>query len=115
MTKWWMVRAGDQNDLISIWEKKGIASIGWSKLGNPKQYQTKQEMNARADVIFAENKPFTRRSWVSQIWRFSREIKKGDRIITYLKESREYRVGTVTAPHFLMKQLEIKCIQITLR
>ncbi|MDM5322035.1 restriction endonuclease [Bacillus altitudinis] len=100
MTKWWMIRAGDQNDLIPMWEEKGLASIGWPKLGNPKQYQTKQEMNARADVIFAESKPFTRRSWVSQVWRFSREIQKGDRIITYIKESREYRVGTVTAPHF---------------
>lgn len=57
MTKWWMIRAGDQNDLIPMWEEKGLASIGWPKLGNPKQYQTKQEMNARADVIFAESKP----------------------------------------------------------
>ena len=29
MAKWWMVRAGDDNELIPIWKKKDVASIGW--------------------------------------------------------------------------------------
>lgn len=100
MTKWWMIRAGDHNELILVWEDKGIASIGWPQLGNPKQYKTKEEMTARANMVFAESKPNSRNSWVSQVWRFSREINKGDRIITYYKEKREYMVGTVLEPHF---------------
>lgn len=100
MTKWWMIRAGDHNELIPVWKDKGIASIGWPKLGNPKQYRTKDEMLAIANTVFAESKPNSRSSWVSQVWRFNREIKKGDRVITYYKEKREYMVGTVLEPHF---------------
>jgi restriction system protein len=100
MTKWWMIRAGDHNELIPVWKDKGIASIGWPKLGNPKQYRSKDEMTAKANIVFAESKPNSRSSWVSQVWRFSREIKKGDRVITYYKEKREYMVGTVLEPHF---------------
>lgn len=100
MTKWWMIRAGDHNELIPVWEDKGIASIGWPKLGNPKQYRTKDEMIAKANTVFAESKPNSRSSWVSQVWRFSREIKKGDRVITYFREKREYMVGTVLESHF---------------
>lgn len=100
MTKWWMIRAGDHNELIPVWKDKLIASIGWPKLGNPKQYKTKDEMIAKANAVFAESKPNSRSSWVSQVWRFSREIKKGDRLITYHREKREYMVGTVLEQHF---------------
>lgn len=44
MTKWWMIRAGDNNELIPVWKEKGIASIGWPKLGNPKHYLSKEDM-----------------------------------------------------------------------
>ncbi|MEN1966615.1 restriction endonuclease [Lentibacillus sp. N15] len=100
MTKWWMIRAGDNNELIPVWKEKGIASIGWPKLGDPKQYRSKEEMVAKADNVFAGSKPKSRNSWVNQVWRFSREINKGDRVITYFKETRIYMVGTVTEEHF---------------
>jgi restriction system protein len=100
MKRWWMIRAGDDNELIPVWKEEGIASIGWPKLGNPKHYRTKDEMTAKANTVFAESKPNTRRSWVNQVWRFSREVKKGDRVITYNKEKRDYMVGTVLEPHF---------------
>jgi restriction system protein len=29
MAKWWMIRAGDSNELIPMWKENGIASIGW--------------------------------------------------------------------------------------
>lgn len=100
-----MIRAGDNNELIPVWKEQGIASIGWPKLGDPKQYQTKEEMISKADNVFSESKPKSRNSWVNQVWRFSREIKKGDRVITYFKEMREYMVGTVTESHFYDKSI----------
>ncbi|WEZ08871.1 restriction endonuclease [Priestia flexa] len=105
MTKWWMIRAGDHNELIPVWKDRGIASIGWPKLENPKQYRTKDEMMAKANIVFVESKPNSRSSCVSQVWRFSREIKKGDRVITYFREKREYMVGTVLEPHFYDKSI----------
>lgn len=95
-----MIRAGDNNELISVWKENNIASIGWPQFGNPKDYKNKKELIAKADEVFDEEKPNSRKSWVNQVWRFSREIQKNDRIVTYIKESREYMVGTVTEPHF---------------
>ncbi|UCZ53201.1 restriction endonuclease [Bacillus shivajii] len=100
MKRWWMIRAGDDNELIPVWKEQGIASIGWPKLGDPKQFQLKDEMIEKAAEVYSESKPKSRNSWVNQVWRFSREIKKGDKIITYFKETREYLVGTVTEGHF---------------
>lgn len=100
MKRWWMIRAGDNNELIPVWKEQGIASIGWPRLGDPKQYRSKEEMVSKADDIFSESKPKSRNSWVNQVWRFSRKINKGDRVITYFKETRNYMVGTVTEEHF---------------
>lgn len=106
MKRWWMIRDGDNNELIPIWKDKGIASIGCPKLGDPKQYQSKEEMLAIANDGFADSKPNARKSWINQVWRFSREIKKGDRVITYFKETREYLVGTVIEGHFYSESIE---------
>ncbi len=98
MVKWWMVRAGDSNELIPEWLDKEVVSIGWSKLGNPLTYQTREKLVEKAHTVFTNEKPGTRIQWASQVWKFSRDIKKEDKIITYSKESREYLVGTVTNP-----------------
>ncbi|UKL00598.1 restriction endonuclease [Brevibacillus brevis] len=98
MTKWWMVRAGDSNELIPEWLGENVVSIGWSKLGNPLSYQTRDKLVEKAHAVFTNEKPGTRIQWASQVWKFSREIQKGDKIITYSKETREYLIGTVTQP-----------------
>lgn len=97
--KWWRVRAGDQNELIPVWKQKGVASIGWADFGNPKKYSTREDLIQKSHEIYEDEKPATRITWASQVWRFSREIKVGDRIITYAKDKREYLVGTVTKEH----------------
>lgn len=105
MTKWWMVRAGDSNELISIWKEKGIASIGWPELGNPKLVSSKDELLMKAEKAYPDSKAATRMAWVSQVWRYSREIENNDKVITYDKNTRRYMVGTVTDPHFYNEKL----------
>ncbi|QDQ02314.1 restriction endonuclease [Lysinibacillus fusiformis] len=100
MTKWWMVRAGDNNELIPVWKQQGIVSIGWPQLGNPQKYASKELLSAKANTVYEEEKPQSRSSWVNQVWRFSHEIQVGDRVLSYSKEKREYIIGTVTQPHF---------------
>lgn len=95
-----MVRAGDNNELIPVWLQQQIVSIGWPDLGNPKSIVTKEQLSSKADLVYPDEKPQTRSSWVSQVWRFSREIEVGDRIVSYSKEKREYIVGVVSEAHF---------------
>ncbi|MCD1258009.1 restriction endonuclease [Paenibacillus athensensis] len=99
MSKWWMVRAGDYNELIPKWQTQHIASIGWPELGDPAAFSAKEKMMAKANQAYKDEKPGTRLSWVGQVWRFYREIGVGDRVITYSKETREYMIGTVTKAH----------------
>ncbi|QJC54279.1 restriction endonuclease [Paenibacillus albicereus] len=94
-----MVRAGDNNELISKWRGKQVASIGWPELGDPRQYASKESLLAKADLVYREEKPGTRLAWARQVWRYFNEVSLGDRVITYSKETREYMVGTVTQTH----------------
>jgi restriction system protein len=67
MKQWWMIRAGDFNEFIPVWKEAGIASIGWPQLDNPKNYRSKDEMMKKADEVYREQKPSTRKIWVSQV------------------------------------------------
>ncbi|WP_185183545.1 hypothetical protein [Priestia endophytica] len=42
MQKCWLVRAGDNNELIPQWKRKNIASIGWAELGNPNNFASRE-------------------------------------------------------------------------
>lgn len=99
MSKWWMVRAGDNNELIPIWISKQVAAIGWSDLGNPLNFSTRDKLIEKAHVVYPKEKPGTRINWGSQVWKFSRDIAVGDHVITYLRETREYFVGRVDKPY----------------
>lgn len=94
-----MVRAGDNNELIPKWQTQQVASIGWAELGDPKQFSSRDKLIEKAHSVYAEEKPGTRLSWAGQVWRFYREIKVNDRVITYSKETREYIIGIVTKVH----------------
>jgi len=63
-------------------------------LGNPKSFTTKEQLLTKADSVYPEEKPQTRNSWMSQVWRFSLEIEIGDKIIYYSKVKREYTIGS---------------------
>lgn len=99
LTKWWMVRAGDNNELLPIWQSKNIISIGWKALGDARKYSSREALIQRANQIYSEEKPGTRIQWASQVWKFSNEITINDRIITYEKDAREYLIGTVTGEY----------------
>ncbi|MDQ0201075.1 restriction system protein [Neobacillus ginsengisoli] len=94
-----MVRAGDNNELISLWLEKGVASIGWADLDNPKKFRNRNDFIEKAHEIYYGEKPGTRINWASQVWRFAYEIEIGDRILSYARDKREYIVGKVTGTH----------------
>lgn len=97
--KWWMVRAGDSNELIPQWIARNKASIGWSELGDPRRFQEREQLLQEAHRVYFEDKPGSRIQAGSQVWRFANQIKVNDRIVTYAKDTREYLIGTVTREH----------------
>ncbi|MFK4343605.1 MULTISPECIES: restriction endonuclease [unclassified Paenibacillus] len=99
MEKWWMVRAGDNNELVPEWLEKQVATIGWSSLGNPMQFLNRDKLIEKAHDVYSKEKPKARIGWGHQVWKFSREISVNDNIITYSKEKREYIIGKVNKPY----------------
>ena len=96
---WWMVRAGDSNELIPEWLKKQVVSIGWHELGDPSRFSNREYLLQEAHRIYSDSPPRSRIVGASQVWRFVHHIKKGHRVITYAKDSREYIIGTVVGEH----------------
>jgi len=99
MSKWWMVRAGDNNELIPEWLSKGVVSIGWGELGNPLSIMSREKLLQKANNEYKDEKPGTRIQWASQVWKFSHDINVGDRVVTYAKDSREYLIGKVISKY----------------
>lgn len=95
MANWWMVNDKANDNLIDFWIKNGIVTVGWSEVGNPLEYETKDKLLMKCDEVYSSVMPAKRIQYESQIWRFSREILKNDRIITYNAATREYYIGIV--------------------
>lgn len=95
MANWWMVNDKANENLIDLWIKNGIVTVGWSEIGNPLDYETKDKLLMRCDEVYSNVMPGKRIQYESQVWRFSREISKNDRIITYNMMTNEYYIGVV--------------------
>jgi restriction system protein len=94
----------NDDDKIAEWFKNDVVSIGFSKIGNPKLYSTKDELLVKCDEIYSNQAPIFRIQIESQLWRFSREIKIDDRIITYNKKDGKYYMATVKNNHVFLPE-----------
>jgi len=89
----WMIRAGRGGTYIEDFEAKGYAAIGWSKLGDLTQYKTGDALKEAYLRKFSQAKPQAMANSVAMIVKFRDQIKKGDTIISYDTETRQYLVG----------------------
>lgn len=96
LASWWMINDKSENELIKFWLENGLVTIGWKEVGNPLEFDSKDKLLIRCDEVYSNEMPVARIQYESQIWRFSREISSGDRIIAYDKTTSSYHVGIVT-------------------
>ncbi|MDO3383690.1 restriction endonuclease [Gilvimarinus algae] len=89
----WMIRAGRGGTYIEDFETKGYAAIGWSKLGDLTQYKTNDALKEAYLREFSQAKPQAMANAVAMIVKFRDQIQKGDTIISYDTETRQYLVG----------------------
>ncbi len=90
-----MIKNDENKNIISQWFKNNIVSIGFSEIGNPKDYDTKDKLLVRCDEVYSNEAPIFRIRIESQLWKFSREIDIGDQIITYSRADKAYYFGSV--------------------
>lgn len=99
MIKWWLIKCSDESKLFTTWLNKGIVSVGWNEIGNPKDYETKDRLLIKCDEVYSNEVPIYRIQTESQLWKFSREINIDDVIVTYREENEEYYFGIVEKTH----------------
>jgi len=92
----WVVRA--DKSIASKVEESSFLAIGWFEMGDPRELATKEEFMAKYQFVYQKN---AKRSTgaASQLYRFVRDIQKGDLVLTPLSSSREILIGRVTSDY----------------
>jgi restriction system protein len=91
----WMVRAGEAGWRFEDFERSGIVSIGWPEMSDLSSLTTREAFLRRVEASYPAVKQTSYPGYAGQLYRFVREIKIGDRVLTYSPAERSYLVGTV--------------------
>lgn len=94
-----MIRAGNDNELVEEFESRSIVAIGWEELGDvsgaPSFDEVKSQFNSTDE--FAEYNSGRIAQSAGQVNRFANEIQEGHFVLSYDKTEREYLIGEVTS------------------
>lgn len=93
----WMVRAGDDNELIETFTVQGFVSIGWKAMGDMSALTDRESFKRAYAVAFPDHSQGKCNVNAGQVFRFMREIKTGDLVLTFDKSTRVYCVGEITS------------------
>ena len=99
MGRFWMVRAGRGSKLAKSFERKGVVAIGWLQGGDFSALDTPEAMRARIVSAYPGETPQQRATSLAQANKFRNLMAKGDRVVTYDGETREYLIGTITGDY----------------
>lgn len=89
----WMIRAGRGGTYIEDFETKGYAAFGAARLGDLNQYQGVEEIKAAYLDKISQAKPQAMANAVAMMIKFRDTIQKGDIIVSYDTETRQYLIG----------------------
>jgi predicted Mrr-cat superfamily restriction endonuclease len=84
-------KLGNEVEAAELWKRQGICTFGWPNF-NFCRYRSEEAIR---ECLKKENRD-TRRT--KEIWRFVREIKKGDLVLAYTRKNTIAYVGEVKGP-----------------
>jgi restriction system protein len=95
MVETWMVRAGEGGYLFDEFRQQSIVAIGWGDVGPATQITEKASLWEQVKRTYLEMRDQAVSMSAGQIWRFAKEIKIGDRVVTYDPRARFYLCGII--------------------
>jgi restriction system protein len=96
----WVVRAGANSEIIDQVKKKSLLAIGWSQMEDCSACQTREDFRAVYLQGYPDDTNLVRQGLQSgQVYRFAREIKVGDFVMTPNSPTREMLIGEVIGEH----------------
>lgn len=96
----WMVRAEVGGKYFEDFKEKSIVAIGWVPLGDMSKLQTRNDFSKAVTQNWLQWNKRKVAASTGTLYRFVREIKVGDRVLTYDPSTRVYLVGTVVSDYF---------------
>lgn len=95
----WMVRAEVGGKYFDDFKDKSIIAIGWDRLGDMSALKDRDAVYKAVWQHWPEMKKMQVAMSVGQLFRFLREMKIGDRVITYNPSRRVYLLGTIAGEY----------------
>lgn len=92
----WLTRAGSHGEYEQRFLQDCRVYVTWDDLDvNLDKLRERSELTEALNERYPDKKPKTIQNWVSQIWPFVKEIKKGDLVVLPLKSQRAVQIGEV--------------------
>lgn len=101
----WVVRAGEAGWRFEEFKAGGLVSIGWIEMGDMGSLRSREDFQKAAAVAYPNARKAQLAASAGQVFRFVREIKIGDTVVTYDRSERVYLVGTVEGEYVYAPQL----------
>lgn len=96
----WLIRAGSHGEYEQKFIQENRVYVTWDgldiDLGKLKQ---RADLTAAMTERYPDTKPKAIMNWVSQVWPFAHEIKKGDLVVLPLKSQPAIYIGEVTGDY----------------
>ncbi len=96
----WLIRAGSHGEYESKFVDEGRVYVTWDGLDvDLAKLTQRSELTDAMTKRYPDAKPKRIINWVSQVWPFAHEIRKGDMVVLPLKSQRAIQVGEITGDY----------------
>lgn len=99
MSNAWMIRAGEGGYILEDFQK-GYAAVGWHEIGDLSSVKERGDVRVLYSKVFPDHGIGKAINASSVLYKFRSIVSKGDRVITYDPDAREYLVGVIASDYF---------------
>ncbi|HET6762798.1 MAG TPA: restriction endonuclease [Longimicrobiaceae bacterium] len=99
MPNFWMVRAGEGGYLVNNFEHAGYVAIGYEGAGDFREIRTLEQMRLQLAAAYPQSSSSQIATIAAMAYKFRCVVQKGDRVVTYDPQRREYLLGTITGDY----------------
>jgi restriction system protein len=93
----WMVRAGERGFRFEDFKDKSLVGVDWLEIGDMSAFETRDDFKRGLASVFPNWSAHELGNSVGQLYRFVREMKIGETVITYDTSSRVYLIGSISS------------------
>ena len=96
----WLIRAGSEGEYEQKFIQENRVYATWENLSqNLLKMPDRQTLFSALQKIHPDSKPKRLKNWVSQLWPFAHEIKKGDWVVLPRKTQPDIYIGEITGDY----------------